>query len=188
MEKIMVKLKKILNLQLLASVCLLTSLFAANTVYAMENIERKYMLASGSSDKTIKIWDISKPNGQKCIQTLAGHNYGVTSVAFSPFDHNMLASGSRDTIKIWDLSAPDGQKCVQTITGHNDWVRSVAFAPVLLDTKNQRELKEKLLETLSFEKGKNKFHDVRIKFKNDDEDEDEEDDKEKQNNINNFKF
>jgi len=35
-------------------------------------------LASGSGDKTIRIWDLNK--GGKCVQTLTGHNCAVTSV------------------------------------------------------------------------------------------------------------
>ncbi|MEH1998012.1 MAG: hypothetical protein V7L00_04430, partial [Nostoc sp.] len=38
-------------------------------------------LASGSSDNTIKLWDVRKGN---LLQTLTGHSYSVHSVAFSP--------------------------------------------------------------------------------------------------------
>jgi len=54
-------------------------------------------LASGSSDETIKIWDLI--SGQ-CINTLKGHSGSVNSLAVLP--DNKLASGSSDkTIKIW---------------------------------------------------------------------------------------
>ena len=57
-------------------------------------------LASGSRDKTVKIWD---PNTGKLLRTLQGHKDTVSSVAFSPYEQ-LLASGSRDdTIKIWVL-------------------------------------------------------------------------------------
>jgi len=65
-------------------------------------------LASGSYDKTIKIWD---PASRQCLQTLEGHRHLVQSVAFSP-DGQRLASGSNDdTIKIWD---PASGQCLQT--------------------------------------------------------------------------
>jgi len=57
-------------------------------------------LASGSSDKTIKIWEVATG---KELRTLTGHSDIVFSVAYSP-DGRYLASGSRDkTIKIWQV-------------------------------------------------------------------------------------
>jgi len=58
-------------------------------------------LASGSGDKTIKLWDI---RSGKLKTTLTGHSNSVRSVAFSP-DGQTLASGSWDnTIKLWRIS------------------------------------------------------------------------------------
>ncbi|MFM6370305.1 MAG: WD40 repeat domain-containing protein, partial [Dolichospermum sp.] len=54
-------------------------------------------LASGSWDKTIKLWNARTGN---LLQTL-GHSYSVNSLAYSP-DGQTLASGS-GTIKIWRL-------------------------------------------------------------------------------------
>jgi WD40 repeat protein len=56
-----------------------------------------YTLASGSYDKTIKIWDTTSG---KELKTLNGHTGSVNSLAVLP--DNTLASGSDDrTIKIW---------------------------------------------------------------------------------------
>ncbi|KAJ1567115.1 hypothetical protein HK405_007108, partial [Cladochytrium tenue] len=53
-------------------------------------------LASGSSDKTIKLWEAATGN---LLQTLESHSY-VWSVAFSS-DSRTLASGSWDkTVKL----------------------------------------------------------------------------------------
>ncbi len=57
-------------------------------------------LASGSFDKTIKLWNLETG---KEIHTLTGHDYAVKSVSFSP-DGKTLASGSDDNkIKVWDV-------------------------------------------------------------------------------------
>jgi WD40 repeat protein len=56
------------------------------------------MLASGSSDKSIKVWDVT--TGQ-CVATLTGHTGAVSGVCWSP-DGATLAGGSRDnSIKLW---------------------------------------------------------------------------------------
>ena len=82
-----------------------------------------HMLASGSNDCTIVLWEVS--TGQK-LRTLAEHSNWVRTVAFSP-DGHMLASGSNDhTIVLWEVST--GQK-LRTLAGHSGCVHSVAFSP-----------------------------------------------------------
>jgi WD40 repeat protein len=57
------------------------------------------ILASGSKDKTIKIWDIGNAT---VLLTLHGHTDYVMSVVLTP-DNRTLISGSRDrTVRIWD--------------------------------------------------------------------------------------
>jgi len=83
-------------------------------------------LASGSYDKTIKLWDVA--SGTE-IQTLYGHSKTVRSIAFSPDGHT-IASGSWDeTVKLWDVA-----NGTEIMTFDESWylgadILSVAFSP-----------------------------------------------------------
>lgn len=79
-------------------------------------------LASGSNNKTIKLWDVS--SGRK-VRTFEGHAGPVNATSFSP-DGHYLASGSKDgTVKLWEVSGGN----VRTLKGHSNSVYSVAFSP-----------------------------------------------------------
>ncbi|AFY44597.1 protein kinase [Nostoc sp. PCC 7107] len=80
------------------------------------------ILASGSDDKTIKLWSVT--TGSE-IRTLSGHSSSVNSVAISS-DGQILASGSDDkTIKLWSVTT--GSE-IRTLSGHSSSVNSVAIS------------------------------------------------------------
>ena len=56
-------------------------------------------IASGSIDKSIKVWSMSN---KKIIKTLNGHNEGVNKVEFSNSDNYLISAGYDDKMFIWD--------------------------------------------------------------------------------------
>jgi WD40 repeat protein len=84
------------------------------------------LLASGSLDKTVRLWRVSDGTPVRTLEVHTSWHAGVTSVAFSP-DGALLASGSDDkTVCLWRVA--DGT-LVRTLPGHTHWVRNVAFSP-----------------------------------------------------------
>ena len=80
------------------------------------------ILASGSEDHTIRLWDVE--TGQHRA-TLKGHEGVVTAVAFAPVGHTLASVSADETIRLWDASI--GQQKT-TFTGHRNGVTAVAFS------------------------------------------------------------
>eukprot|EP00993_Chasmostoma_nieuportense_P000186 NODE_116_length_3099_cov_33.815612_g109_i0.p1 GENE.NODE_116_length_3099_cov_33.815612_g109_i0~~NODE_116_length_3099_cov_33.815612_g109_i0.p1 ORF type:complete len:583 (-),score=122.06 NODE_116_length_3099_cov_33.815612_g109_i0:145-1893(-) len=86
------------------------------------------MLASGSSDNTVRVWDLTPhPHTQGAAHiTLTGHTSRVWEVACGP--NTKLASASGDgTVKVWDYR--DSAAPLATYSGHQGDVYSVSYHP-----------------------------------------------------------
>lgn len=81
------------------------------------------ILASGSGDKTIKLWSLKE---NKEIGTLTGYGDTVTSLDFSPTGE-YLAGGSTDaTVKLWDVKR---RIMLNSFVGHSKPVTAVDLNP-----------------------------------------------------------
>jgi len=97
-------------------------------------------LASGSGDKTVKIWRVS--DGKE-VRTLTGHTDLVLSVAFSP-DGQFLASGSDDkTVKIVKISPLKRAEAEQLLAALENWLVEQQRRKREEEEKRKREEEEK---------------------------------------------
>lgn len=86
------------------------------------------ILASGSGDRTVKLWTVSHFN-LELLDTLTGHTAWLERIAFSP-DGTMLAtSASNKQIHLWNVQNINEPKLHLALGGWNNWVRSICFSP-----------------------------------------------------------
>jgi hypothetical protein len=99
--------------------------FAAHkdAIYSMALSPDDKILATGSYDQKIKLWDAETG---KELKTLSGHNGCVFGLAFRP-DGKILASASADrTVKLWDVATGERR---DTFSQPLKEVYTVAFTP-----------------------------------------------------------
>ncbi|CDW57362.1 lissencephaly 1 [Trichuris trichiura] len=78
-------------------------------------------LASGSRDKTIKIWDLGVG---VCLFTLEGHDNWVRSLRFHPGGKYLISASDDKTMRVWNIST---KRCLKSIEAHNHFVTSLDF-------------------------------------------------------------
>lgn len=103
-------------------------------------------LATGSRDKTIKIWfklffGISNGNRDTIKMSelihLSGHAGNVFHVCWSPNSKYLCSAGRDKVLKIWDINKKEYTscvliiiyRCINTLVGHKEPVRGCAWSP-----------------------------------------------------------
>ncbi len=80
-------------------------------------------VVSGSSDTTLRLWDITTG---EALAVIEGATLGAYAVAVAP-DGSKLAAGCKDGV-VREFSLPDGN-LIRELAGHLGYVRSVAYTP-----------------------------------------------------------
>ena len=78
-------------------------------------------IATGSSDKTVRLWDVQSG---ECVRVFVGHKGMILSLAMSPGGRYMASGDEDGTIMMWDLSSG---RCLTPLIGHTSCVWSLAF-------------------------------------------------------------
>ena len=89
------------------------------------------MFASGSADRTIKLWDLAKASvgaSDALKLTLTGHISPVRGLAFSPRHPYLFSAGEDKMVKCWDLET---NQVIRHYHGHLSGVFCLALHPTL---------------------------------------------------------
>ena len=81
------------------------------------------MLASGSGDNTIKLWEVASG---KLLRTLVGHINPIVSIAFDPLGRTLASASEDSRVRVWEV---DSGRLLRKFEGHDGAVLSVAFDP-----------------------------------------------------------
>ncbi len=108
------------------------------------NSTRNYILASGSADASVKIWDL---NTQKCLHTMTHHKDKVQGLKWHPVEEGVMATASFDhKLCVRDVRdskmelTRDMKADVETITWHphDTYLLSVASEDGTVETHDVR--------------------------------------------------
>lgn len=72
-----------------------------NLIWSLETTHNGDTLISGSTDRTIKIWDISN---RTLLFTLKGHGTRVNTLAVTQNDSHLISGDKYGNIKVWSLN------------------------------------------------------------------------------------
>ncbi|KAF5385333.1 hypothetical protein D9615_001198 [Tricholomella constricta] len=71
-------------------------------------------LATGSGDKTVKLWSL---DDFSCLKTFEGHTNSVLRVDFLNMGLQVVSAASDGLVKLWDIKE---EQCVATLDNHED--------------------------------------------------------------------
>lgn len=102
------------------------------------------LIISCSHDKEIRIWDITRPIGEECIQVLGFNNTRkIDAYTFTPViymkDNLILVCIGNDKIYIWDINkimadtnSFDFEDCLYILDGHQNTITTICFKDNLI--------------------------------------------------------
>src|SRR5581483_3646368 len=99
--------------------------FAAHTdaVYALDFHPGGKLLASGSADRAVKVWDVATG---KRLYTLSDPTDWVYAVAWSPDGKHLAAGGADKSVRVWEANEAGGN-LVRSVFAHGKAVSRLAY-------------------------------------------------------------
>ena len=76
-------------------------------------------LASGSRDKSIKVWDVSSG---LCLFTLVGHDNWIRGLSWHPGGKYLLSASDDKSLRVWNIPH---KRCSKTLEAHTHFCTSL---------------------------------------------------------------
>ncbi|OUL32462.1 hypothetical protein BV375_09645 [Nostoc sp. 106C] len=103
------------------------------SINAVAIITNGTQVISGSSDTTLKIWNLfttEKQHNTKQEQyTLTEHSRAVRAIAVTPNGKQAISASDDKTVKVWNIESGKEPFTITTLNGHGDSVKAVAVTP-----------------------------------------------------------
>ncbi|KAF4604861.1 U3 small nucleolar RNA-associated protein 13 [Pleurotus pulmonarius] len=91
-------------------------------VWTVRFSRHERLLATGSGDKTIKLWSLED---WSCVKTFEGHTNSVLRVDFINAGMQLVSSASDGLVKLWNVK---DEECTATMDNHEDKVWALAVS------------------------------------------------------------
>ncbi|MGD2183190.1 protein kinase domain-containing protein [Lusitaniella coriacea] len=91
-----------------------------SSVHAIAFHPNQNILASGSADRTIKLWNLDR---EESPTTLSGHESIIEDIAFSPDGEQLFSSSWDYSIRVWQ-----NNKEIQQFREHSGWIQALAIS------------------------------------------------------------
>ena len=102
-------------------------------IHALRVSRDQGWIASGSFDRTIKLWDLSRASQAATVPPLltftppesSGAKSSIYALAVDPQRHTIVSGGPDRVIRMWD---PRANKRISKLVGHTDNIRAVLLS------------------------------------------------------------